>query len=43
MFQVQRNLKKGEKVNEQVELISYEETPVVETEVEEKTKEEAGE
>ena len=40
---IRTSVKKGEKVNEQVELISYEETPVVETEVEEETKEEAGE
>ena len=43
LVMIRTSVKKGEKVNEQVELISYEETPVVETEVEEKTKEEAGE
>ena len=43
LVMIRTSVKKGEKVNEQVELISYEETPVVETEVEEETKEEAGE
>ena len=43
LVMIKTSVKKGEKVNEQVELISYEETPVVETEVEEETKEEAGE
>ena len=43
LVMLRTSVKKGEKVNEQVELISYEETPVVETEVEEETKEEAGE
>ena len=40
LVMIRTSVKKGEKVNEQVELISYEETPVVETEVEEETKEE---
>lgn len=43
LVMIRTSVKKGEKVNEQVELISYEETPVVETEVEKETKEEAGE
>ena len=43
LVMIRTSVKKGEKVNEQVELISYEETPVVETEVVEETKEEAGE
>lgn len=43
LVMIRTSVKKGEKVNEQLELISYEETPVVETEVEEETKEEAGE
>ena len=43
LVMIRTSVKKGEKVNEQVELISYEETPAVETEVEEETKEEAGE